>query len=95
MLASAPTKKCPLQFYRSGHFFMNYQSIVQLFRIQPLQHGQHGGGLGAGGNGVHHQVVAALDGGCAGISPSYSAIQAKALRVRSSASAGVRPVVSR
>ena len=31
---------------------MNYQSIVQLFRIQPLQHGQHGGGLGAGGNGV-------------------------------------------
>lgn len=45
---------------------MNYQSIVQLFRIQPLQHGQHGGGLGAGGNGVHHQVVAALDGGCAG-----------------------------
>ena len=67
---------------------MNYQSIVQLFRIQPFQHGQHGGGLGAGGNGVHHQVVAALDGGC-------TAIQAKALRVRSSASAGVRPVVSR
>ena len=25
---------------------MNYQSIVQLFRIQPLQHGQHGGGFG-------------------------------------------------
>lgn len=74
---------------------MNYQSIVQLFRIQPLQHGQHGGGLGAGGNGVHHQVVAALDGGCTGNLSSYSAIQAKALRVRSSASAGVRPVVSR
>ena len=50
MLASAPIKNVRCNFYRSGHF-MNYQSIVQLFRIQPLQHGQHGGGLGAGGNG--------------------------------------------
>ena len=66
MLASAPTKNVRCNSYRSGHFFINYQSIVQLFRIQPLQHGQHGGGLGAGGNGVHHQVVAALDGGCSG-----------------------------
>lgn len=68
---------------------------MQLISVQSLQHGQHGGGLGAGGNGVHHQVVAALDGGCSGNLSSYSAIQAKALRVRSSASAGVRPVVSR
>lgn len=39
---------------------------MQLFSVQCLQHRQHGSSLGAGSDGVHHQIVAAFHGGRSG-----------------------------
>ena len=68
---------------------------MQLVGGQCLEHGQHGGSLSLCGGQVHVAVVAALHLACAGTSPSNAAMKRKDSTVRLSASAGVRPRVSR
>ena len=67
VLVTNPDRQLPCHFsktilrapsYRAAGFFMSQLSIMQLVSVQFFQHRQHSGGLGFGGNGVHHQIVA-------------------------------------
>ena len=69
--------------------------VMQLVAGQCFQHRQHGSGLGLGGGQIHIAVVAALHFAGPGTAPSKPAMKRKDSTVSSSASAGVRPRVSR